>query len=243
MLRNLLEIQKLHPAFLLLFLNSTEGTAVFMTASSWVSGDISRLHRPRISAPRHRCCLLIESSNPESLSLLCFALAGKYETIKTIFYASSLTSIQQSIVNKTHWAQYGRRLMNRKETNEGKAFWGKTGMLKLSKLNTRFDGLTSTKINHCGGFENIKSLSSSDLKCSQINRKISRAWENKRIRTCRRDKQFILPKAVYNFFTSFFSLVFMYTLVHKELKHLCIALQIITEIFYSDSCSFRWNYL
>ena len=46
-------------------------------------------------------------------------------------------------------------------------------MLRLSKLNNRFDCLTSTETNPCGRFENFISLSSCDSKCSEINSKTS----------------------------------------------------------------------
>lgn len=57
----------------------------------------------------------------------------------------------------------------------GKAFGGKTLMQRLSKLNNRFDCLTSTKINLWGSLENFKSLSSSDAKFSEINKQMSSA--------------------------------------------------------------------
>lgn len=45
------------------------------------------------------------------------------------------------------------------------------------------------------------------------------------------------------FFTSLLLTSKTYALVHEKLKHLSIALQIITQIFYSSACSFRHNYL
>lgn len=69
--------------------------------------------------------------------------------------------------------------MNRKERNDRKAFGGggETLTLRLSKLNNRFGCLTS-QINPCGSFKNLKSLSSCDTKCHEINSKTFSAEES-----------------------------------------------------------------
>lgn len=62
-------------------------------------------------------------------------------------------------------------------------------MLRLSKLSNRFDCLASTKINPCGSFKSVKSLSSSDSECGEIDRKMPSVKESSQIRVCRRQKK------------------------------------------------------
>lgn len=70
MLGNLLEIQKLHPVFK----NSAEDTAVFVAAVQLSEQGTS----PDLTGCGGQHSLLIKLTNPESLTLLCFTLTGKY---------------------------------------------------------------------------------------------------------------------------------------------------------------------
>lgn len=56
-------------------------------------------------------------------------------------------------------------------------------------------------------------------------------------------QKFDFAQGCAHFLLHFCSLAITYALVREKLKHLCIALQIITQIFYSYACSFRHNYL